>query len=136
MLVHWIFIYNWPSSIIKVIERWMVNFIWSGNLEEKNNIVTVSWKTCYKSLKEGGLGLKPLKIFNVSSNMHICWKFFQAQDSGSSLLASKVKRNNKFIKYSIKYSIWSNIKDSFAIVKENTQLLNGNGNSVQFWLYG
>lgn len=44
----------------------MRNFIWDGNLEKKK-VVIVAWKTCYKSLKEGGLGLKSLKTFNEAS---------------------------------------------------------------------
>lgn len=38
MLVHFISIYNCSASIIKVIETWMGNFIWSGILEKKKKL--------------------------------------------------------------------------------------------------
>ncbi|XP_058776775.1 uncharacterized protein LOC131651124 [Vicia villosa] len=35
MLVHCISIYNWPGSLIKMIETWIRNFVWSGNMKKK-----------------------------------------------------------------------------------------------------
>lgn len=55
MLVHCISIHNWPASIIKIMKTWIRNFIWSGNLDKKK-ILTVSWKACCKSIKQGGVG--------------------------------------------------------------------------------
>ena len=43
MLLHTILIYSWPSSLIKEIERYMRNFIWSGDLDKKK-LVNVAWK--------------------------------------------------------------------------------------------
>jgi hypothetical protein len=36
MLVYSMSIYSWPASIIKTIEGWTRNFIWSGDTAHKN----------------------------------------------------------------------------------------------------
>lgn len=133
MLVHCISIYNWPASIIKVIETWMRNFIWSGNLEKKIFMI-VTWKTCCKSLKEGKLGLKSLKTFNEASNLHLCWKFCQDNNNWPILIAFRVRWNNIIINHTIKSSLWSNIKACFGIINDNSHWLIDNGNLTKFWL--
>jgi hypothetical protein len=35
MLLHSITIYAWPVSLIKDIEKWLRNFIWSGNVDKR-----------------------------------------------------------------------------------------------------
>ncbi|XP_058760550.1 uncharacterized protein LOC131633894 [Vicia villosa] len=55
MLIHCMTVYCWPSSIIKLIDKWIRNFIWSGHMDKKK-LVTVKWKTCCTGYKEGGDG--------------------------------------------------------------------------------
>ncbi|XP_058756625.1 uncharacterized protein LOC131629842 [Vicia villosa] len=133
MMIHYMTVYNWPASIIKNIEKWMRNFIWSGNLDKKK-LVTVSWKICCKDLKEGGLGIKSLRNFNSASNALLCWNFLRNKQDWAMLLAARVRRNNNFINYSISSSIWSSIKGSVNTVLENSQWVIGNGKSTLFWL--
>lgn len=114
MMVHGISIYNWPGSILKMIERWMRIFFWSGNIDKKK-VVIVSWKTCCMKTNEGGLGIISLKAFNSATNMHMCWRFLNNNKSWSKFLKARVKRNGKIIKYAIKYSIWTRIKDAHKL---------------------
>ncbi|XP_058776557.1 uncharacterized protein LOC131650867 [Vicia villosa] len=93
MMIHCMTVYNWPASIIKYIEKWMRNFIWSGNFDKKK-LVTVSWKICCKDLKEGGLGIKSLRNFNSASNALLCWNFLRNKQDWALLLATRVRRNN------------------------------------------
>lgn len=56
MLLHCISVYSWPVHLIKEMEKWMRNFIWSGDVN-KRKLVTVAWhKVCFPD-KEGGLVL-------------------------------------------------------------------------------
>lgn len=132
MMVHYISIYNWPASSIKVIETCMRNFSWIGNLENKK-VVIVSWKTCCRSLKEGCFGLKSLKTYNEASNLHLCWNFYQDKNGWSQLLASRVRRNNIIFTHNIKYSLWSNITTGFGKVKDCTHWLIVNGYLTNFF---
>jgi len=53
MLTHSISIYSWPVSLLKDIEKWIRNFIWSGDIS-KRKIVTISWKKVCKPYDEWG----------------------------------------------------------------------------------
>jgi len=57
MLIHTMNVYSWPVSLLKEIERWIKNFIWSGDIYKKK-MVTVAWKKVCSYLDEGGLGLR------------------------------------------------------------------------------
>jgi hypothetical protein len=72
MLLHSLLIYYWPSSLIKELERYMRNFIWSGDIS-KRKLVTVSWANVCKPLSEGGLGLRSLVKLNEAANLKLCW---------------------------------------------------------------
>ena len=39
MLLHCISIYDWPVKLIKDVERWMRNFIWSGDVNQRKLVV-------------------------------------------------------------------------------------------------
>lgn len=49
MLLHTILIYFWPVALIKESERWIMNFIWSGDVMQRK-LVTVSWAKCCQPL--------------------------------------------------------------------------------------
>lgn len=104
MMVHCISVYNWSGSIIKMVDCWMKNFIWSGSIDKKN-IVIVAWKTCYKKLNEGDLGIIFLKAYNSATNLQLCWKFSNKNQGWSKILNDMVKRNSRLINYLIKSSI-------------------------------
>lgn len=111
----------------------MRNFIWSGNLDQKE-LVTVAWKNCCKGLKEGGLGLKSLSTSNVAINLHMCCNFVKGNQSWLNLLASHVKRINGIISYNIKSSIWISIKESYNTFMESITWIIVNGTKVTFWI--
>ncbi|XP_058734177.1 uncharacterized protein LOC131605902 [Vicia villosa] len=133
MLVHCMSIYNWPGSLIKNLERWIRNFIWSGNTDQKK-IVTVAWRSCCRKINEGGLGIISISAFNSATNLQLCWKFANNNQAWSQLLNARVRKNSRLIKYSIKSSIWTGIKVYYADVIENCIWSLGNGNTVNFWL--
>ncbi|XP_058733339.1 uncharacterized protein LOC131604944 [Vicia villosa] len=127
-LAHWK-----ASSTVKQISKWMRNFLWSGNLEQRK-IVTVAWKECCQSMKEGGIGIKSLYSYNQATNFHLCWSFVKGNQSWNSLLASRIKRKKKIISYHIKSYIWTSIKDYYETVLENSKWIIGDGSKINFWL--
>ncbi|KAK9282955.1 hypothetical protein L1049_011180 [Liquidambar formosana] len=63
MLLHSFSIYLWPSSLIRQLQTWIRNFIWSGNADQKKLIIVAWSRTC--ALKdEGGIGVHDLKTLN------------------------------------------------------------------------
>lgn len=104
MLVHSISIYSWPKKLLKDIETWTRNFIWSGDIS-KRKLVTVSWKNTCKPLSEGGLGIRSLYTLNESTNLKLCWDLLNSQEDWAILIRSKVLRGRRVISHHIFSSI-------------------------------
>ncbi|CAI8587580.1 unnamed protein product [Vicia faba] len=93
----------------------------------------MAWKTFCKRLNEGGLGILSLKAYNSATNMQLSWKFLNGSQQWSKLLSGRVKRNCSLIKYSIKYSLWSGIREAYYIMLENCVWIIGNGRIGDWW---
>jgi hypothetical protein len=89
MLMHSISVYAWPVSLLKSIETWARNFIWSGDIS-KRKLVTVSWKKVCMPYSEGGLGLRSLISLNEASNLKLCWELLHSDESWATILCSRV----------------------------------------------
>jgi hypothetical protein len=133
MLIHSISVYSWPVCLIKDLERWMRNFIWSGDVSQRK-LVTVSWKKVCSSFKEGGLNIRSLSILNQASNLKLCWELSQSNLQWAQFLRSRVIRGTTPISYHIFSSIWSSIKHKFLEVNLNSSWQVGNGEFINFWL--
>ncbi|PNX70395.1 hypothetical protein L195_g057350, partial [Trifolium pratense] len=113
MLIHCISIYNWPASIIKDIEKWIRNFIWSGHVNKKK-LVTVAWKNVCKPYSEGDLGLSSLSCLNEAANMKLCWDLLHSEDFWAVLLRIRVLRHRRATDYHVSSSIWNTIKHQYS----------------------
>ena len=133
MLVHSISIYCWPKKLLREIESWSRNFIWSGDIS-KRKLVTVSWKETCKPLSEGGLGIRSLILLNESTNLKLCWDLLNSQEDWAIMIRSKVLRGRRVISHHIYSSIWSSIKFEFDNIMLNSGWQVGNGNNINFWL--
>jgi hypothetical protein len=100
MLIYSITIYSWPISLLKDLERWMKNFIWSGDLNQRK-LVTVGWKKVCKPAAEGGLGIRSIITLNEASNLKLCWDLVNSQDHWALLLKSRVIRGQHCIRHHI-----------------------------------
>ncbi|PNX56603.1 ribonuclease H, partial [Trifolium pratense] len=132
MLVYNISVYSWPNSILKLIETWSRNFIWSGDISKKK-LVIVSWKKCCSPYAEGGLGLRSLISLNEASNLRLCWELIHSEASWAKILCDRVLRNGKTITHHISSSLWSSIKLEYMVIMENSSWQIGNGKSIQLW---
>lgn len=59
MLVYSITTYSWPSSLIKELEVWFINFLWSRDVS-KRKLVHVAWYKVCRPVPEGGLNIRSL----------------------------------------------------------------------------
>ncbi|GAV80315.1 LOW QUALITY PROTEIN: hypothetical protein CFOL_v3_23776 [Cephalotus follicularis] len=62
-----------PVSIIKKRERVLKNFLWGG-LREDTKIGKIKWEQVCKPLKEGGLGIRSLRIWNRALLLKQVWE--------------------------------------------------------------
>jgi len=47
-------VYKWPSSLLKLVDKWVRNFIWTGDINKQGS-VTVNWGTICNPKSEGRL---------------------------------------------------------------------------------
>ncbi|GAU31744.1 hypothetical protein TSUD_146310 [Trifolium subterraneum] len=125
-------VYTWPVSLLKTIETWSRNFIWSGDIN-KRKLVTVAWKYVCVPYSEGGLGLRSLISLNEDSNLKLCWDFLHSEESWAQILRNRALRNGKVIGHHISSSLWSSIKSEFSCLMENSNWLVGNGKDIKLW---
>ena len=131
MLIHTMTIFSWPISLLREMEKWIKNFIWSGDIN-KRKLVTVAWKKVCADIEEGGLGIRSLICLNNATNLKQCWELFNSEEQWADVLRSRVIRRNNCIQHHIYSSIWSGIKKEFNIVKENTYWNIGDGKGINF----
>jgi len=132
-MVHSISIYSWPKKLLKEIENWSRNFIWSGDIS-KRKLVTVSWKKTSKPLSEEGFGIRSLTLLNGFANVKLCWDLLNSQEDWAVLIRSKVLRGRRVISRHVYSSIWSSIKSEFDTIISNSGWQVGTCNKNNSWL--
>ncbi|CAI8617345.1 unnamed protein product [Vicia faba] len=94
MVLYSIMTYYWPISLIKLVEGWCINFIWSANIN-KRKLVTVAWKHYCKKVKDGGLGLKSLRVLNEVADLRQCWSINQGHGDWDKIIKSRVIKRGR-----------------------------------------
>ncbi|GAU48468.1 hypothetical protein TSUD_324180 [Trifolium subterraneum] len=132
MLIYSISVYSWPVSLLKSIETWSRNFIWSGDIN-KRKLVTMAWKKVCVPYVEGGLAIRSLRSLNEASNLKLCWELLKSNEDWAKLFISRVVRPGHIISHHINSSIWSGIKSEYQTVLMNSRWQIGNGLLVNIW---
>jgi hypothetical protein len=132
MLVYSISLYSWPISLLRDLERWIKNFIWSGDINQRK-LVTVAWKKVCKPYSQGGLGMRSLVTLNEAANLKLCWDLFNSQEAWALILRSRAFRSRSCINHHIHSSLWSTVKADYYVVYENSHFIIGDGSSINFW---
>ncbi|CAJ2638276.1 unnamed protein product [Trifolium pratense] len=133
MMVYSFHIYAWPKTLLKKLDRWIRNFIWSGDISTRK-ICTVAWQKICTSYDEGGLDIRPLVQVNESLILHLCWKLLSSNNQWAVMCRSRYLRFGMPTGTYLKSSIWNGIKKHVHTVNDNTKWLLGSGHSVSFWL--
>ena len=66
------FVYKWPVSLIKNMERFIHNFLWTGSTPTKK-LTSVPWNMCRLPISEGELGIKHLSMLNEAMLSKLAW---------------------------------------------------------------
>ncbi|XP_042492859.1 uncharacterized protein LOC122072426 [Macadamia integrifolia] len=133
ILNHGFAVYWWPSSLLVTMERWMRNFIWSGEVDTAKTI-TVIWDTLYKPKEEGGLGIRRLRETNKALIGKLVWRMKHERSTACTFLRARfVKKEGLFNKGSRPSSISMGVRKMWDFVKDNERWIIGNGNLANFW---
>jgi ribonuclease HI len=133
MMMYSISVYSWPSSLIKDLEKWIRNFLWSGDVN-KRKLVTVAWHKVCTPFHEGGLGIRSLSKVNEAANLKTCWELFQSEMQWAKFLRSRIFKGSFPISYHISSSVWSSVRHKFHDICSNSSWQVGNGELINFWL--
>ena len=79
-VVYWGSILIIPKMLIKKVESDLNAFLWSG-VEMKSTNTKVSWCEVCKPMKEGGLGLQNLKLWNKALSIRHIWDIYHKKDT-------------------------------------------------------
>jgi hypothetical protein len=133
MLVYSFHIYSWPRTLIKTLDMWIRNFIWSGDVTTRK-ICTVAWKKIGRPLDEGGLDIRSLVQMNDSLLLLLCWRFFSSNDQWAVLCRSRFLKNGRPRQSFMHSSIWSGIRRHIQTVMDNTRWVIGTRDNISFWV--
>ncbi|XP_026410498.1 uncharacterized protein LOC113305700 [Papaver somniferum] len=67
------FFSRWPISCIKTHEKWIHNFVWSGDINTIHHN-SVAWDKVFLPENQGGLGIKSMKSLDNDFLMKMTWK--------------------------------------------------------------
>ncbi|XP_042514311.1 uncharacterized protein LOC122088975 [Macadamia integrifolia] len=126
-------VYWWPSPLIRNLEKWMRNFIWTGEIDS-SKATTVKWDTICKPKEEGGLGIRRLREVNMTLIAKLAWSI-KAEDSQlSSLLRARFLFHSGLPKRSYRRSsIWPDIRRMWKFISDNERWIIGSGRKINFW---
>jgi len=64
--------YRWPSSLLKLFDKWVRNFLWTGDIN-KQGYVTVNWGTICNPKSEGELQVVNFQFENKTYLLRLAW---------------------------------------------------------------
>lgn len=132
MLIYSFHIYAWLVSLLKIVDQWIRNFIWSGDIMTRK-VVTVAWHKVCSPFLEGGLGIKPLRSINAAVSLKLCWNVLTDLGHWASFLRARFLVNGAPSPRCFCSSIWSPIRYNFTAIDDNSAWLLGDGKSINFW---
>ncbi|XP_026390091.1 uncharacterized protein LOC113285383 [Papaver somniferum] len=124
--------FKWPSSVIKICEKLIRNFLWSGDGEVRK-YKTLSWKKICVPYIEGGLGIRRLEVLNKIL-LKMMWKLVYSSDEWALFFTAKFKD-----KYGIWFSKWklssvrSGLQWAWLTLQEDISWKIGNDASISVW---
>jgi len=104
-------IYKWSSSLLKLVDKWVRNFIWTSDINKQGS-VTVNWGTICNPKSEGGPQVIYFQLENKAYLLRLAWNFAYNYYPWISLmkawfLKSKYQRVESFFSF----SIWPDINN-------------------------
>lgn len=132
MLAYSFHVYAWLKSLLKSLDAWIRNFIWSGDIYS-GKLVTVSWKKMGCPVEEGGVGLRCLRVLNEAAILKLSWEVMSYSQQWAALLKARFVRHNKPVVCYAKSSIWLSVRCHLNSVLEGSYWCIGNGKMINFW---
>ncbi|KAK3229884.1 hypothetical protein Dsin_001765 [Dipteronia sinensis] len=129
--VHSFMIYKWSSSLMRLINRKLRIYLWTGSCEQIK-LIRDAWDRCCKPYSQGGLGLKDLWLLNDSLLKKLTWKFM-TYHAFSFLRERYLTQLRKSHGGYVTSSIWPSFRSYYSdLLKEGIWLI-GENSQQDFW---
>ncbi|XP_026396710.1 uncharacterized protein LOC113291389 [Papaver somniferum] len=126
-------VYRWPSSVIKICEKLIRNFLWTRDGDIRK-FKTLSWKKVCTPYEEGGLGIKRLKVVNQSLLMKLMCRILNSYEEWALFLSAKFQ--NRYGQWTSNWrqsTIWKGLKWAWNALKDDIRWKIGDGSHISVW---
>jgi len=104
-------VYRWSSSLLKLVDKWVRNFIWIGDINEQGSVI-INWGTICNPKSEGGLEVVNFQLENKAYLLRLAWDFTYNYPPWISLMkAWFLKSKYQRVGSLFSSSIWPGIND-------------------------
>ncbi|XP_026410463.1 uncharacterized protein LOC113305660 [Papaver somniferum] len=126
-------VYKWPLSVIKVCEKLIRIFLWTGDGDVRK-YETISWRRVCAPYEEGGHGIKRLEVVKKSLLMKMIWKIINSDEEWELFFSAKFKdRNGQWTCNWKQSSVWKGLKWAWNTLKK---IFDGKWEIAQVFLFG
>jgi len=115
MLVYSFHIYQWPIKLLNLLDQWIKNFIWRGDITY-TKICTVALRTICLSWEAEGLDLKPTCVINCSLLLHLSWNLVNDDSQCALMVRQRFLSYGRPILHHFKSSVWQGVKEHMTTV--------------------
>lgn len=133
MIVYSFHVYLWPRRLLRLLDTWIKNFIWSGDVLTRK-VCTVSWQVLCRTWEEGGLDIRPTRLINESLILKLSWDLIAHDKQWATLFKQRYFLNGRPSTRYFQTSVWSGIKSHIGKVLNNSLWIVGTGNKIHFWI--
>jgi len=126
-------LYKWPISLLKQVEQWCQNFIWTSDILIKG-ITTVNWATICSPLENRGLKIINLDHENNAYLLKLAWNFAYSNMPWSLLLKARVLKSKYEFRMVYRFSsLWPKVKQFYSTILDYTSWTVGTGSFINLW---
>ncbi|KAL8529264.1 hypothetical protein ACS0TY_006624 [Phlomoides rotata] len=133
-LVHSMMVYYWPRTLLKKIEDAMRNFMWKGDISQRNTSCSVSWARVCSPLDEGGLGVHSIRLANDSFICKLAWEILCNRSTDMALLHGRyISARGKPRNSGRPSSIEPGIRKHLGRLVTGSRWVVGHSSGLSFW---
>lgn len=132
-------IFSIPDGVVQRLDKIRRDFLWKGIKENDSTVHhIVKWKKVLWGKKQGGLGVRNLKLQNKALRLKWLWRYSQEpQAYGGKVIKAKYGEETKWMTKEILtpygISLWRSIRILWPLLKNNKTVRTGNVNKTSFW---
>ncbi|KAG5577611.1 hypothetical protein H5410_057745 [Solanum commersonii] len=127
-----------PGNVLEKLDSIRRNFLWQGNGEGEKKYHLVKWEVVTNSKKEGGMGIKNLKVQNQSLLLKWLWRFVSGEQGlWKDAIVSRYTMEGLWITKQARspygVGLWRTIRNQWPKLWGNSRIVIGNGRRTSFW---